>query len=352
MKMKKMLSFAMSVFLSLLPLNPNVAFANVGSQGEQIFIGGEEEAFETLGEQEFTMLMPKEEKDSEELSKLSSLEAEDEGESLLSTLGDTKEEEFSKADREDMLSESPTEYPVWIKASIRINSDNKDDVLGDGGSIKYEPASGDQRARLTLNNLRAEDDTSDDYGDIYSFIVANEDIDLILKGNNVINITTAEGADTDDLKEICGICGEKIYCDGEGQGSLSIDINAEVPTKELRSISGIYSYRGSIIGASIDINMHGKALEVRGLTNFSDISNANINIESYVGYNNALGVYGDDGDIILMKIQGAENCNIKSSNINLNINIYSCLYPIGIKQIHLRNKNIQHFIFISNFCIF
>ena len=37
MKVKRLMSFALSVFLTLIPINPNMAFASAGSQGEQIF---------------------------------------------------------------------------------------------------------------------------------------------------------------------------------------------------------------------------------------------------------------------------------------------------------------------------
>ena len=42
MKVKRLISFALSVFLTLIPINPNVTFAGAGSQGEQIFAGGED----------------------------------------------------------------------------------------------------------------------------------------------------------------------------------------------------------------------------------------------------------------------------------------------------------------------
>ena len=293
-----MLSFAMSVFLSLLPINLNVAFASVESQSEPMFIEGAEEAFETLSEQEFPTLMSQETEDKGELSRFSSLETESEGEFSAPGSQDTEEEEeFSKANKEDMLAESPTEYKVLVK-DIRVNSDNKDDVLGDGGSVKYVPATGDQRARLTLNNLRVEDDTSGVSGEDYRFIVAYEDIDLILKGDNVINITAAEGDHTDDLRTIGGILGKRIYCDGEGESSLSIDINAETKLKQL---CGLYGIRNNNVGS---------------------LSNTTINIDSYVGYNTNLVRYHK-----ISIMSGIWNTgsylNINASNINLDINIKS-----------------------------
>ena len=50
------MSFALSVFLTLVPINPNVAFAGTGSQGERIFVNEvTEKSFETLAEQGLPM---------------------------------------------------------------------------------------------------------------------------------------------------------------------------------------------------------------------------------------------------------------------------------------------------------
>jgi|GEM_PF-3459545 len=56
MKVRRLMSFALSVFLTLVPINPNVAFAGAGSQGEQKFAKEiTERSFETLAEQGFSM---------------------------------------------------------------------------------------------------------------------------------------------------------------------------------------------------------------------------------------------------------------------------------------------------------
>ena len=90
MKVRRLMSFALSVFLTLVPINSNVAFAGAGSQGEQKFTKEVEEAsFETLAEQNFPMyvssdaegegrLVPSQDaQDNGEL--FASLDAEDEG---------------------------------------------------------------------------------------------------------------------------------------------------------------------------------------------------------------------------------------------------------------------------------
>ena len=302
MKVRRLMSFALSVFLTLVPINPNVAFAGTGSQGEQIFAKEvTERSFETLAEQGFPMyvssdaedegrLVPsqdaqdkgelvafldaedegtlppalgtedKEElltsrsleaEDNGELSTSTSLEAEDKGElststSLeaetneeLSSLTSTamEDEEFSKADLEDMLAEAPTVYPVKVGYRT-VNSVNKDDVLSDGGSVKYEPASRDKRAKITLNNLNYTEYVYPHTGDSVktSFIKADEDIDLVLKGSNVINLEPFEGYRSSDMIAMSGIEVRKLYCSGDAGAVLSINIDASKPTDNLGSL--------------------------------------------------------------------------------------------------------------------
>lgn len=56
MKVRRLMSFALSVFLTLMPINPNMAFAGAGSRGEQTFAKEvTERSFETLAEQGFSM---------------------------------------------------------------------------------------------------------------------------------------------------------------------------------------------------------------------------------------------------------------------------------------------------------
>ena len=238
MKVRRLMSFALSVFLTLIPINPNVAFAGVGSQGKQIFAKGvTERSFETLAEQGFPMslssdaedegrLVPSQDaqdkgellafldaedegklppslgtEDKVELSTSTSLEAENNEE--LSALASTamEDEEFSKADPEDMLADGSGHYPSLVKGRY-ITPANKDDVLGDGGSVKYEPASGGQRAKLILNNATINKDISliPASAKHYAAIQIREEIDLILKGENVINIKSLDRSNTENLK--------------------------------------------------------------------------------------------------------------------------------------------------------
>ena len=261
MKVKKLMSFALSVFLTLVPINPNVAFAGTGSQVEQKFTKEVEEAsFETLAEQDLPMsvsldaegegkLVPSQDAqdkgellasldaedegkfppslatgDKVELSTSTSLEAEDKGKLSTSTSVETenneelssltstaaKDEEFSKADPEDMLADGSSDYNVMVKGRW-ITPANKDDVLGDGGKVKYVPASGGQRARLILNGATINDDTNGIAASElnYAAIQTLEEIDLILNGKNDICVRSFDSSDTQNLENLVGIIGHK-----------------------------------------------------------------------------------------------------------------------------------------------
>ena len=81
MKVRRLMSFALSVFLTLMPINPNMAFAGAGSWGEQTFAKEvTERSFETLAEQGFPMYVSS---DAEGEGRLpSSQDAQDKGELL------------------------------------------------------------------------------------------------------------------------------------------------------------------------------------------------------------------------------------------------------------------------------
>ena len=103
---------------------------------------------------------------------------------------------------------APEEYDVWVQG-IRVTDANKDDVLGDGGSVKYTWIS-DFRGELTLENAHISggripekpgfDDSKHGIFGIYADINMN----LVLKGDNTIKTGNngeycSRGIDTDDL---------------------------------------------------------------------------------------------------------------------------------------------------------
>lgn len=96
---------------------------------------------------ELSMSTSLETEDKGELSTSTSLEAENNEELSALTSTAMEDEEFSKADPEDMLAEAPTVYPVKVGYRT-VNSVNKDDVLSDGGSVKYEPQAVIKEPRL------------------------------------------------------------------------------------------------------------------------------------------------------------------------------------------------------------
>ena len=375
MKVRRLMSFALSVFLTLIPINPNVAFAGVGSQGEQIFVKEvTERSFETLAEQGFPMslssdaedegrLVPSQDaqdkgellasldaedegklhtslatEDKGELSTSTSLEAEDSGElststSLeaenneeLSSLTSTaaEDEEFSKADPEDMLADGSTTYDIWV-IGRKVTSANKDDVLGDGGSVKYVPASGGQRARLILNNATINDDTNGIAASAinYSPILTLDEMDLILNGKNDICVRSFDSSDTENLENLVGIVGGKnIYI--SGGGSLRIEVDSEEAPKKLWRTAGVWvnpGYNVSFNGVKIDVAVHGKTQRAMGILNCCDISDSDIEVFTDVAYNEKIvAAPAPDRYIHAIRNENPDKVfNIKSSKIDIHI---------------------------------
>ena len=290
MKVNRLVPLALSVFLSLMSVSPNVVFADSGSQVEQILANeGAEASFETLGEQEFLMS--------------TSLDAEDGG---------------------SMLAEAGTYYEVLVKGQ-KITSENKDDVLGDGGSVKYEPASAGQRAKLILNGATIDDDTSHIPTNWlhYGAIEVQEELDIILYGDNIINIESFDSGYTNSLKRLFGIFGkENIYF--SGGGTLSIYVNSEEAPDNLEYTSGIscpYGVVCSFNGVRINISLYGYTQQALGIMNCCDISNCDIDVNCNVAYNEKI-VAPSHPDRAVTCIANEEEdraFNIKSSNLDLNI---------------------------------
>lgn len=238
-----------------------------------------------------------------------------------------EDEEFSKADPEDMLADGSTHYPSLVKGRY-ITPANKDDVLGDGGSVKYEPASGGQRARLILNNATINKDISliPASAKHYAAIQVREEIDLILKGENVINIKSLDRSNTENLKYLSGINvlnrNNNVYI--SGGGSLSIDVDSEEASKNLYLTSGIWADPGNVIslnGVKISVLLHGKTQKSYGIEGCCDISDSDIEVFTDVAYNEKI-VAAPDSE---RAVKGIENgnadkaINIKSSKIDIYI---------------------------------
>ena len=72
--------------------------------------------------------------------------------------------------------DSLIKYPVWI-GNTQVTSENKDDVLEDGGSVKYTPATESDAAKLVLNDPSISDVYTDAEG-LESVIYAAEALDI------------------------------------------------------------------------------------------------------------------------------------------------------------------------------
>ena len=124
-----------------------------------------------------------------------------------------------------------TEYPLWV-GNVQVTSDNKDNILGDGGKAKYDPSTN----TLTLNDPEIAQGNGHEYGVIYS-----EGIDLTIEGS----------ADLNGDSSYYGIWVEKKAGNG---GNLTLNGSFAVNGK-----GGIYAYdtltiSGGTINAKAEFN--------------------------------------------------------------------------------------------------
>ena len=264
---------------------------------------------------------PGEEEKAKELYAEASSQVSSEASSDVQTEGETSEAPKGNVDV------YATEYRVWVH-NTRISSENKDDVLGDG-TVRYEPATDTERAKLILDGLNISTEFEDVETEEYSFIDTFDDLDIILKGNNVIKIEAMRGQENNAIKYVYGITGDRaINIYGEGGGSLTIDIDTSDPTDNLCETYGIFPAdvnfvgRNGIFNAKININFKGYGLHCAGIANYTDIINSDINITTDLAYNLSLGYDEYNGLfnlINLNKDRVDRNLNIESSNINIDL---------------------------------
>ncbi|MBQ7986623.1 MAG: bifunctional metallophosphatase/5'-nucleotidase, partial [Clostridia bacterium] len=145
-------------------------------------------------------------------------------------------------------SETAFDDQVFVKG-IQVTAENKDDVLGDGGSVKYDP----QTDTLTLTDATI---INDEGHGIYAYgmnltIIG---IDTEAEGSNFISgkATSVSGIDEDGYKYTEITHGYGIYSEGDGYGetgSVTLkgvlgDITAEIG-------SGIFAYEDIIISGTV-----------------------------------------------------------------------------------------------------
>ena len=173
---------------------------------------------------------------------------------------------------------APEEYDVWVQG-IRVTDANKDDVLGDGGSVKYTWIS-DLTGELTLKNAHISGGRIPEYpGNNNSKhgifgIYARKNIDLVLKGNNTIK--------TGNNGEYCswGICTGSLTI--KGSGRLNVETGKSGNTTAI-SCRDFVMQNGTVI-AKTGENTHSPSYALD--TNKAWIENGDFTAISKDGYGN------------------------------------------------------------------
>lgn len=109
------------------------------------------------------------------------------------------------------------EYNVYVNG-IRITTDNCDDVLGDGGSVRYN----DQTDTITLTNAKITAGNQSMLTSWYGLHVETSSAHKIeLVGNNVIDLRNFKPETDDFIDQICALSanGSLTFC---GNGSLKL----------------------------------------------------------------------------------------------------------------------------------
>lgn len=109
------------------------------------------------------------------------------------------------------------EYNVYVNG-IRITTDNCDDVLGDGGSVRYN----DQTDTITLTNAKITAGNQSMLTSWYGLHIETSSAHKIeLVGNNVIDLRNFKPETDDFIDQICALSanGSLTFC---GNGSLKL----------------------------------------------------------------------------------------------------------------------------------
>lgn len=109
------------------------------------------------------------------------------------------------------------EYNVYVNG-IRITTDNCDDVLGDGGSVRYD----DQTDTITLANAKITAGNQSMLTSWYGLHIETSSAHKIeLVGNNVIDLRNFKPETDDFIDQICALSanGSLTFC---GNGSLKL----------------------------------------------------------------------------------------------------------------------------------
>ena len=120
-------------------------------------------------------------------------------------------------------------YNVWVQG-VQITDSNKDDVLDDGGTVKFAP----ETATLTLNNADITDAPVPDYANLTAGIYSEIDLTLELVGDNTVTGTSA----TNDsvgilvLRKHLTVTGDGALAVTAGDAKYSCAISTDTMTME------------------------------------------------------------------------------------------------------------------------
>ena len=134
-----------------------------------------------------------------------------------------------------------TAYPLWV-GGVQATSANKDDILSDGGSAKYDPAT----STLTLNNADITGSYSIDGSIIYNYNIYAEGIDLTVNGSAKLTTPSDDGRNYYEGLRVRNSSGKG------GNLTLNADITADC-FRECIDASGNID----IIGGKLDLTTRG-----------------------------------------------------------------------------------------------
>lgn len=184
------------------------------------------------------------------------------------------------------------EYGVYING-IQITADNCDDVLGDGGSVKYS----NKYETVTLTNANitsASNNGMDSWYGLYISSPVDHRIELV--GENVIDLRNFQPEDAEFIKKICAVSSHpnlRVYGDGsltlytpDCYDSTAMEYNGYLTFDGCKV--EIYSGNGKINASGIDYSLISGAHKRVSAENGADVK-----------------VYAGDVDY-----QGSRICNV------------------------------------------
>ena len=140
------------------------------------------------------------------------------------------------------LADDPKTYEVWV-GGVQVTDDNRTDVLNDGGSVVFTPATQIEAAKLTLTNAKISGDFMPDYPDATVGVYIRIPLILELVGTSSIDVAAADHCD-----ECCGFV--SIYSDLliRGRGVLNIT------TGDSKAVTGFSAFWPTLRSGTITVH--------------------------------------------------------------------------------------------------